>query len=160
MIGSGWQWSAVIGSDWQWLAVIGKVLLYHTAFKLYSLWHVSYLRENLYGSYMCSRVSRFPYDLACCPDSAEPPQLLGSEPSYFPVLVSPSLPPYSSPCSKIASPSSKLRSNRLISYKPLSFVFPAGFVPTSVLPINHRTSVMASSSKEKGFASQLSLASC
>ena len=38
---------------------IGRVFFFlnHTAFKLNSLWHVGYLRDSLYGFYLCSRVS-------------------------------------------------------------------------------------------------------
>jgi hypothetical protein len=58
--------------------------LYHTAFKLSSLWHVGYLLGDFYDFYVCSCTNLLMYNSARCPDSIEPPQLLGSTPSYFP----------------------------------------------------------------------------
>jgi hypothetical protein len=69
----------------------------HTASKLHSLWHVSYLHDDFYDSYVCSHLDLVPYDPARCPDSAKPPQHLGFGPSYFPAIVTPLLSPYPLP---------------------------------------------------------------
>ena len=117
----------------------------HTAFKLYSFWHVGYLHDNLYGFYVCSRVSLVPYNPARCPDSPEPPLLLGFVPSYFPAAVRSHPPPCSPPPSNVTSPSSALRSSRSMSYVSSLDLSPASSLPTSVLSINRRTSAAASS---------------
>lgn len=49
----------------------------HTKLKLYSLWNVGYLRDNLCGFQMCSRLTLLPYSFARHPDFIKPPQLLG-----------------------------------------------------------------------------------
>jgi hypothetical protein len=59
----------------------------HTAFKLYSLWHVGCLLDDFYDLHTCSRASLLLYNPARHPDSIEPPRLLGSMPSYFSVAV-------------------------------------------------------------------------
>jgi hypothetical protein len=59
----------------------------HTAFKLYSLWHVGYLLDDFYHLHTCSRASLLLYNPARRPDSIEPPRLLGSMPSYFSVAI-------------------------------------------------------------------------
>jgi hypothetical protein len=56
---------------------------FHTAFKLSSLWHVGYVLDDFYGFQMCSRADLLMCNSARCPDSIEPPQLLGSMPSYL-----------------------------------------------------------------------------
>ena len=61
--------------------------LYHTAFKLFSLWHVGYLLDDFYDLQVCSCANFLMYNSACRPDSIEPPQLLGSTPSYFPFAM-------------------------------------------------------------------------
>lgn len=58
-----------------------------TASKLYSLWHVGYLLDDLYGFHVLSRVNLLLYNPASRPDSAEPPRLLGLMPSYRSDLV-------------------------------------------------------------------------
>ena len=59
----------------------------HTAFKLYSLWHVGCSFDDFYGLHICSRASLVLYNPSRCPVSIERPQLLGSMSSYFPVAV-------------------------------------------------------------------------
>jgi hypothetical protein len=49
----------------------------HTAFKLYSLWHVGYPLDDFYGLHMCSRVHLLLYNPARRPASTEPPRLSG-----------------------------------------------------------------------------------
>jgi hypothetical protein len=49
----------------------------HTAFKLYSLWHVGYLLDDFYGLHICSRVHLLLYNPARHPASTEPPRLSG-----------------------------------------------------------------------------------
>ena len=59
----------------------------HTAYKLYSLWHVGYLLDDFYA-YIYALDSTFDlYNPARYPDSTKPPQLLGLVPSYFPCIV-------------------------------------------------------------------------
>jgi hypothetical protein len=62
-----------------------------TAFKLNSLWHVGYLRDDLCDFCVCSRLSSVPYDSSRRPDFLKPPQLLGFAPSYVPVIATPLL---------------------------------------------------------------------
>jgi hypothetical protein len=49
----------------------------HTAFKLYSLWHVGYLFDDFYGFDMCSRVGLLPYNPARRPAIIKAPRLFG-----------------------------------------------------------------------------------
>jgi hypothetical protein len=69
-----------------------RFFLYHTAFKLYSLWHVGYLHDDFYGFSVCSYFDLFTYSFARHPDFIKPPQRLGFTPSYFSTFVTPHLP--------------------------------------------------------------------
>src|SRR6195952_504939 len=52
--------------------------LNHTAFKLNSLWHAGYLRDNICDLYVCSRfVFLCSYSSARRPDFTKPPRLSG-----------------------------------------------------------------------------------
>ena len=66
--------------------------LNHTAFKLNSLWHVGYLRDNFCAFYVCSPLDFHSYSSARRPDFTKPPPLLGFVLSYFLVLVTPHRP--------------------------------------------------------------------
>lgn len=55
----------------------------HTVSKLFSLWYVGYLRDDLCGFCSCSRLTIRSYSLACCPDFNKPPQLSGFVSLHF-----------------------------------------------------------------------------
>jgi hypothetical protein len=54
----------------------------------------SYLLDDFSGFPLCSRVDSLPYNSARYPDLNKPPQLLGSGPSYIPVVMTPHVSPY------------------------------------------------------------------
>jgi hypothetical protein len=58
------------------------IFLNHTAFKLYSLWHVGSLLDDFYRFDMCSRVSLSAYIPTRCPGFVKAPRLLDSLPSH------------------------------------------------------------------------------
>jgi hypothetical protein len=89
----------------------------------------SYLLDDFSGFHLCSRVDPLPYNPARYSDFNKPPQLLGSRPSYFLVVMTPyvSLHLYSSTI--VQSPPS--RSSLSISHESHLSVPSGSFLPAS-----------------------------
>jgi hypothetical protein len=91
----------------------------------------SYLLDDFSCFTLCSRVDLLLYNPARYPDLNKPPQLLGSRPSYVPVVMTPYVSPHLS-SSPIALSSSS-RSSRSISHESHLSIPSGSFLPTSVL---------------------------
>jgi hypothetical protein len=91
----------------------------------------SYLLEDFSGFPLCSRFSPLPHNPARYSDFDKPLQLLGSRPSYVPVVMMPHVSPNRSSSPIVLSSSS--RSSRSISHESHLSVPSGSFLPTSVL---------------------------
>jgi len=115
----------------------------HTAYKLYSLWHVGYLLDDFYA-YICALASTCNlYNPARCPGSTKPPQLSGSMPSYFPCVVLQRHFAHSLSSSTASLSSFSPRSSRSMSHESALSDSTTNLLPTSVFSMNSSTSTVA-----------------
>ena len=117
----------------------------HTAYKLYSLWHVGYLLDDFYAYIYALASTCNLYNPARCPDSTKPPQLSGSVPSYFLCVVLLHHFAHSLSSSTASLSSFSPRSSRSMSHESALSDSTANLLPTSVFSMNSSTSTVASS---------------
>ena len=100
----------------------------HTAFKLYSLWHVGYLLDDFYDFDVCSRVKLQLYNPARRPAFIKTPRLLGSMPSYWYSRVAATAGPHPlfSPSFHYLSRATGWTTSLMGSYAVLSIPIPSG----------------------------------